>query len=97
MFEYPAQQMQLSMELLPAGELDHAGQLVHTSEDVALAVVEYLPVRQSIHALLPDKTLNLPDRHAVHAKPSAPNQPGLQRHLVTALLPAGELELTRHN
>jgi hypothetical protein len=53
-----------------AFELD--GQLKQVSDVAAPAVLEYLPIAQSVQASDPAESLYLPATHASHAPPSGP-------------------------
>jgi hypothetical protein len=60
-----------------ANEYVPAVQLVQTVEASA---AEYSPAEQSEQAGLPTVLLNFPATHALHAPPSGPVKPALQRH-----------------
>jgi hypothetical protein len=68
------------------------GQALHVEIPVAPTAVEYIPEAQSVHMEGPVDFLNFPATQAEHTPPSGPVDPALQVQLVTAELPAGELE-----
>lgn len=50
---------------------------MHTVDEVAPTVIEYVPAGQPVHETLPLSLLNLPATHAVQAPPSGPVYPML--------------------
>lgn len=59
----------------------------------APAVVEYVPVPQSVHAAPPVSILYFPATHDVQTPPFGPVEPALHVQAATAELGLGELEL----
>jgi hypothetical protein len=102
---YPALQVQSSIASLRDGEVESAGQSVHTVESIeyfpatqsiqtvdefAAGSVEYFPASQSLHSLLPSFPLYLPATHAVQVPPSLPVYPALQVQLPGPTAPRDE-------
>jgi hypothetical protein len=83
LFENPAQQMQLSAVVLPAGEPEWNGQLLHVSDAMLAA---YVPAAHKEHCAGPAPALKVPRSQALQVPPFAPVYPGLQRQLSSVLL-----------
>jgi hypothetical protein len=95
----PALHVQLPTAELAFGALVPAGQETHVVATVAPVVVEYVPVKQSVHAVLPITVLYFPATHAAHGPPSGPVEPTLQpadTHAVTLELPAADVVPAGH-
>ena len=88
--------MQAATAELAFGEFEFAGHARHVDAIVAPADVEYVPVKQSVHAALPLIVLYLPATQEVHRPPSGPVKPALQTQALTAALAFGELEPAGH-
>jgi hypothetical protein len=86
----PMLQVQAANDEAPADELELTGQLKHMDDDP----VEYVPAPQSMQMADPVDALYFPETHAVHVLPSDPEEPALQVHAVTTVLPAGALEVS---
>jgi len=54
---------------LAFGEFEFAGHARHVEASVAPAVVEYVPVKQSVHTALPLIVLYFPATHEAHGPP----------------------------
>ena len=76
--------MQFVKTVLPAGELESDGQVMHVELAVVPTAVVYVPAAQT------EQTV--PATHAVQVPPSGPVHPTLQVQFVKAALPKGELE-----
>ena len=61
----------------------------HVAMLVALVEVEYVPLKQSVHAAFPGAPLCVPGAHAVHCDLSSPVNPTLHTH-VFAVLPVSK-------
>jgi len=57
----------------------------HVLMFVALVTVEYLPLKQSVHAAAPVAPLCVPGAHAVHSDLSSPVNPTLHTHVFVVL------------
>ncbi len=88
----PALQMQLVEAELAADDQAFNGQALHVALADAPTVTEYVPAAHEVHTAAPVNVLYLPAAHDVHVVPSGPLDPASQVQLVTAELPAGELE-----
>jgi hypothetical protein len=93
---YPELHVQATIEVLEFGEVAFAGHRKHAAAAVAPMVVEYVPVRQSVHAALPVAILYFPAAHGAHTPPSGPVDPALQVQAAGAKLAIGELEFGGH-
>ena len=96
----PALHVQLPTAELALGELVPAGQATHVVAFVAPAAVEYVPVKQSVHAALPVTFLYFPATHAAQGPPSGPVNPALQptdTHALIFELPAADVEPAGHD
>lgn len=93
---YPALQTQEKLDELATDEVEpegHARQVVAT---VAPAVVEYVPVPQSVQFTLPVLFLYLPAAHNTHTPPSGPVYPVSHTQAPIEELPIGELYVIPH-
>ncbi len=88
--------MQAATAELAFGEFEFAGHARHVEASVAPTDIEYVPVKQSVHAALPLIVLYFPATQAVHGTPSGPVNPALQAQALTAELAVGELEFAGH-
>jgi hypothetical protein len=68
--EKPRLQVQLVIVVLPAGELEFDGQMLHVELAEAPNAVEYVPAPQSVHATEPVDTLYFPAKHDSQLLPS---------------------------
>jgi len=68
----------------------------HVAMLVALVKVEYLPLKQFVHAAAPVAPLCVPAGHASHDPPSVPVQPALQVHVFEMAPVPGVFELDEH-
>ena len=89
---YPALHVHAVCTLLPAGELELVGHVLHVELAVAATAPEYVPALQSVHVAGPVDVLYFPATQFEHAPPSGPVHPALQVQLAKVPLPAGELE-----
>jgi len=95
----PTLHVQLLTAELAFSELEFAGQETHVVATVAPVVVEYVPVKQSVHAVLPITVLYFPATQAVHGPPSGPLNPTLQpadTHALISALPIAEVVPAGH-
>jgi hypothetical protein len=95
----PALHVQLLAAELALGELELAGHATHVVAFVAPVDVEYVPVKQSVHAVLPIAVLYFPGTQAAHGPPSGPVKPARQAvdtHALTFELPLGEVVPAGH-
>ena len=65
----------------------------HVAMLVALVKVEYVPLKQSVHAAFPGAPLCVPAGHALHDPPFGPVQPALQVHVFEMAPVPGVFEL----
>ena len=95
----PALHVLLLADELAFGELELAGHARHVVAFVAPVAVEYVPVKQSVHAALPALVLYFPATQAAHGPPSGPVDPALQpadTHALTFALPTADVVPTGH-
>jgi len=71
-------------------------QLLQVPSEVELAIEEYLPLPQLLHAASPNVILYLPATQAVQGLPSGPVQPALQVQSTSSSLASGALEFDGH-
>lgn len=88
--------MQAATAELAFGEFEFAGHARHVEASVAPTDIEYVPVKQFVHAALPLMVLYFPATHEVHRPPSEPVKPALQTQAATAELVFGEFEFAGH-
>ena len=89
----PALHVQAVETGLPAAENEFTGHAEHVTSEVAAEESEYFPGSQSVQGPTPSDSLCLPAAQCVHAPPSGPEYPALQRQSAKASLAAGEIEL----
>ena len=58
--ENPAMHRQSEDNALPFDDVEDAGQLVQIEEELAPTASEYVPARQSVHAVFPEPVENFP-------------------------------------
>jgi hypothetical protein len=91
--------VQLLADELAFGELEFGGHARHAVAFVAFVIVEYVPAKQSVHAVLPITVLYFPGTQAVHGPPSGPVNPALQPTDTHALMfepPTADVVPTGH-
>jgi hypothetical protein len=79
---------------LDTADCAFALQFEHVEIDVAPVTLENVFAEQFRHADVPVIALYFPGTHSAHGPPFGPLAPALQVHVVTAELPATELELS---
>ena len=90
---YPASQ---AHSVLPAAELELAGQASQVVPNTAPITLEKVPALHSEHPELPLASLYLPPVHAVHAPPFGPEVPAMQMQSDRRLEPAALFEFAGH-
>jgi hypothetical protein len=89
----PVLPTQLAKRVLPAAEVENAGQAKQAASTVAPSEAEYLQVQQSVHVSGPVVGLYFPTVYAKQVPPLGPVAPLLHRKLAKRVLPAGEVEI----
>jgi hypothetical protein len=92
----PTLHVQLPAAELAFDELEFAGHARHVEASVAPVLIEYVPVKQSVHVALPLAILYFPATQATHGPPSGPVKPALQAQELITELPPGDVEFAGH-
>jgi len=93
---YPALQVHAVTAELGLSELEFTGHTKQVVGTVAPTVLEYVPVKQFVHAALPMTSLYVPALQAEQTPPLGPLYPALQLQEATAVLKPGEFEFAGH-